>query len=98
MVGRVDQAALYFLRVVGRYHPLRVYGLFPLFLVFFLARAGNETWWHARAGGRNATWARVLGLAYAPVALVKAAIAGPACLNGPALNGSKEAASAESDL
>ena len=46
LVWRVDQAALYFLRVVGRYHPLRVYGLFPLFLVFFLARAGNETWWH----------------------------------------------------
>jgi len=74
---RVDQAALYFLCVVARYYPFRVFGLLPLFLFYFLYRAGNEAWWHAKTGGRNGTWARILGMAYAPIALVKAAFARP---------------------
>jgi glycosyltransferase involved in cell wall biosynthesis len=68
---RVDTLAKYFLWVVGREHPLRVYGLFPLFastFAGFSAIAGYEL-----AAGRpvNRWREMVRGLLYAPVSLAK---------------------------
>lgn len=68
---RVDTLARYFLWVVGREHPLRIYGLFPVFVPAFMgfsAIAGYEL-----AAGRPVNkWAEFLrGFLYAPVSLAK---------------------------
>ncbi len=68
---RVDQLAKYFVWVVGRECPERVYGLFPLFVpsfMLFSAVAGYEL-----AAGRAVNqWAELLkAAAYAPASLVK---------------------------
>ncbi len=68
---RVDTLAKYFLWIVGREYPLRIYGLFPVFApVFagFSAIAGYEL-----AAGRPVNkWREMArGLAYAPVSLAK---------------------------
>lgn len=68
---RVDTLAKYFLWVVGREHPVRIYGLFPVFAsVFagFSAIAGYEL-----AAGRPVNkWRELVrGLAYSPVSLAK---------------------------
>jgi glycosyltransferase involved in cell wall biosynthesis len=68
---RVDTLAKYFLWVVGREHPVRIYGLSPVFVAYFAmlsAIAGADL-----AAGRDAS--RVVefvrGLTYGPVALAK---------------------------
>jgi glycosyltransferase involved in cell wall biosynthesis len=68
---RVDQLAKYFVWVVGRENPERIYGLFPLFVpsfVLFSAVAGYEL-----AAGRAVNkWAELArAAAYAPVSLAK---------------------------
>jgi glycosyltransferase involved in cell wall biosynthesis len=68
---RVDTLAKYFLWVVGREHPLRIYGLLPLFVPTFAgfsAIAGYEL-----SSGRPVNkWIELArGLAYAPRSLVK---------------------------
>lgn len=69
--SRVDELSRYFVWVVGRENPERIYGLFPLFVpsfVLFSAIAGYEL-----AAGRNVNkWAEFAkAAAYAPVSLVK---------------------------
>lgn len=68
---RVDTLARYFLWTVGREHPLRIYGLFPLFaptFAGFAAIAGYEL-----AAGRpvNPIAEMFAGLAYAPRSLAR---------------------------
>lgn len=68
---RVDQLAKYFVWVVGREYPARIYGMFPLFVpsfVLFSAIAGYEL-----AAGRPVNqWAEFLKAAvYAPASLTK---------------------------
>jgi glycosyltransferase involved in cell wall biosynthesis len=69
--SRVDELSRYFVWIVGRECPERIYGLFPLFVpsfVVFSAIAGYEL-----AAGRNVNkWAELArAAAYAPVSLAK---------------------------
>lgn len=74
---RVDMLAKYFLWVVGREHPLRIYGLFPIFaptFAGFSAIAGYEL-----AAGRpvNKWFEMARAFFYAPASLAKHLVAHP---------------------
>lgn len=68
---RIDTLAKYFLWVAGREHPIRIYGLFPLFLPYFAVLSGIAGW--ELAAGRDAQPAieAIRGVVYSPLAVVR---------------------------
>jgi hypothetical protein len=72
---RVDTLARYFLWVVGREHPARIYGLLPLFVPYFAFLAGAAG--YELAAGRPASRLveTLRGVLYSPVALARHAAA-----------------------
>jgi hypothetical protein len=68
---RVDTLAKYFLWVVGREYPGRIYGLAPLFVPYFSVLAGIQAWDIAVGRGTNRLLGFLRGMAYAPLALAR---------------------------
>jgi glycosyltransferase involved in cell wall biosynthesis len=74
---RIDTLAKYYFWLVGREHPLRIYGALPVFLPYFLLDAGvhaAELAEHTRA---NLLRQFMEGVAYAPIAAWRHLRSGP---------------------
>lgn len=68
---RIDTLSRYYFWLVGRYHPVRIYGLFPLFFPYFVVDAGihaAELAEHTRA---NLLRQFAEGMLYAPVSAAR---------------------------
>lgn len=69
-----DTMAKYYLWTVAPLHPLRIYGLAPLFVARFVLGMAKDAARHVRAQTGEESYARIAfreALSYAPVALVK---------------------------
>jgi hypothetical protein len=68
---RVDTLARYYFWLVGRYHPVRIFGLLPLFFPYFVLDAGVHAAELAEHTGADLLGAFLEGAAYAPRSAAK---------------------------
>ncbi len=70
--ARIDTLARYYLWLVARQHPLRIYALLPVFVPYFVLDAGLHAAELAEHTATPLLRQFVQGMAYAPIALARA--------------------------